>query len=127
MLSRVADCLGPLCTPDEISFDTLKSTFGETMSDLFRDAINFQDKARVSYMSFDYTPEIPRIDEPFNPMFMETNQEVRQGSKRKASNAILPIGLGLQAWRSVVREDKTIGKEVQVALKSHVLCGTWAS
>lgn len=90
------------------------------------DAIKFQDKARVSYMSFDYTPMIPRIDEPFNPMFMETNQEVRQGSKQKSSNAILPVGFGLHAWKSVVREDKSIGKEIQVALKSQVLCGTWS-
>jgi len=126
MISRLVDCLGPLCAPDEISFDALKSTFGETVSDLFMDAIKFQDKARVSFMSFDYTPLLSRVDEPFNPMFMETNQEVRQGSKHKSSNAILPVGFGLQAWKSVVREDKSIGKEVQVALKGQVLCGTWS-
>lgn len=126
MLSRFADILGPLCGTDQVSFDMLKSTFGTTMSDLFMDAIKFQDKARASYMSFDYNPLVSRIDEPFNPMFMETNQEVRQGSTQKSSHAILPVGFGLQAWKSVVREDKTIGKEVQVALKSQVLCGTWS-
>jgi len=125
MLSRLADSLGPFCGSDQVSFDTLKSIFGTTMSDLFMDAIKFQDKARASYMSFDYTPMLSHVDEPFNPMFMETNQEVRQGARHKSSNAILPVGFGLQAWKSVVREDKTIGKEVQFALKSQVLCGTW--
>ena len=126
MLSRFVDYLGVLCAPDEVSFNTLKSTFGETISGLVMDAIKFQDKARASYMSFDYTPMMLRIDEPFNPMIMETSQEVRQGSKHKSSNAILQVGLGLQAWKSVVRENKTIDKDVQVALKSQVLCGNWS-
>ena len=30
------------------------------------DAIKFQDKARASYLFFDYTPVIPRIDELFD-------------------------------------------------------------
>ena len=77
-------------------------------------------------MSFDYIPVMARIDEPFNPMYMETNQEVRQGSQHKSSNAILPVSFGLQAWKSIVKEDKSIGKEVQIALKIHVLCGTWS-
>jgi hypothetical protein len=126
VLLKFADYLGPLCAPDGVSIETIKSVFGEAMSDIFMDAIKFQDKARASYMSFDYTPTMSRIDDPFNPMFMETNEEVRQGSKHKSSNAILSIGLGLHAWKSVVREDKTIGKEMQVALKSQVLCGTWS-
>ena len=125
MLSRLADSLGLLCGADQVSFDTLKAAFPTAMSELFLDAIKFQDKARASFMSFDYVPFLPRIDEPFNPMFMETNQEVRQGSTSKSSNAVLPISFGLQAWKSVVKEDRTIGKEAHIALKAHVICGTW--
>jgi len=126
VLSRLADSLGLVCGTDQVSFDTLKAVFPTTMSDLFMDAIKFQDKARASYMSFDYIPFIPHVDEPFNPMFMETNQEVRQGSTSKSSHAVLPVTFGIQAWKSVVKEDRTIGKEAQIALKSHVLCGTWS-
>ena len=126
MLSRLADSLGLLCGVDQVSFDTLKAAFPTTMSDLFMDAIKFQDKARASYMSFDYIPFIPHVDEPFNPMYMETNQEVRQGSTSKSSHAVLPVTFGIQAWKSVVKEDRSIGKEAQIALKSHVLCGTWS-
>jgi len=126
ILLQLADCLGPLCGAENVSFDALKATFGASVSDILMDAIKFQDKARSSYMSFDYIPVMARIDEPFNPMYMETNQEVRQGSQHKSSNAILPVSFGLQAWKSIVKEDKTIGKEVQIALKIHVLCGTWS-
>ena len=127
MLSRLADNLGPLCGADQVSFDTLKAAFPTTMSDLFMDAIKFQDKARSSYMSFDYTPFIPRVDEPFNPIYMETNQKVNwQGSTHKSSNAVLPVAFGIQAWKSVVKEDRSIGKDAQIALKAHVLCGTWS-
>ena len=35
----------------------------------------------------------------------------------KSSSAILSIGFGLQARKSIVREDKTIGTEMQIALK----------
>jgi hypothetical protein len=126
VLLQFADCLGLLCAPDEVSFNMLESVFGEGIWRIFMDAIKFQDKARASYMSFDYNATTSRVDEPFNPLFMETNEEARQGSKHKSSKVILPIGLGLQAWKSVVREDKTIGKEVQVALKCQVLCETWS-
>ena len=47
-------------------------------------------------MSFDYTPLILGIDEPFNPTFMESNQEVGQGLMHKYLIAILPVGFGLQ-------------------------------
>ena len=105
----------------------LKAAFPTTMSDLFMDAIKIQDRARASYLSFDYTPFIPRVDEPFNPILMETNQKVSwQGSAHKSSHAVLPVSLGLQAWKSVVKEDRTIGKETQIALKAHVLRGTWS-
>ena len=126
MLSRLADTLGILCGADQVSFDSLSTAFPTAMSELFMDATKFQNKARASYMSFDYVPFIPRIDQPFNPAFMETNQEVRQGSTSKSSNAaVLPISFGLQGWKSVVKEDRTIGKEAHIALKAHVICGTW--
>ena len=35
-----------------------------------------------------------------------------------SSNAILPVGFGLQARKGVVREDKMIRTEVQIALKT---------
>ena len=65
-------------------------------------------------MSFDYTPLIPRIDELFNvqPNVIETNKDIGRSSKHDSSNAILPVGLGLQARRSAVKVDKTIGTEV---------------
>ena len=48
---------------------------------------------------------------------MKTNQEARQALMQTSSNAILSVGFGLQAQKSVGREDKMIGTGVQIALK----------
>lgn len=50
-------------------------------------------------------------------MLMKTNQEARQALMQTSSNAILSVGFGLQAQKSVGREDKMIGTGVQIALK----------
>jgi hypothetical protein len=76
-------------------------------------------------MSFDYTAFLAQPDQAFHPMYMETAQDVRQGGKGKSSAAVLNIGLGLQAWKSVLRDDKTVTKDMSVAVKANVLCGNW--
>ena len=125
MLSRLADSLGLLCGADQVSFDMLKAAFPTAMSELFMDAIRFQDKSRASYISFDYIPFIPPVDKPFDPSYMETTQEVRQGSRSKSSHVVLPVSFGIRAWKSVAKEDGTIWREAKLALKAQVVCGTW--
>lgn len=125
LLSKLVDALNPLIAPDSITFDTVKAELGDVIKQTFEDAVKLQDKAKTGYMSFDYTAFMPPADQAFHAMYMETAQDVRQGGKGKASAAILTTGLGLQAWKSVVREDKSVGKDASIAVKATVLCGNW--
>ena len=43
----------------------------------------------------------------------------------KSSKAILLVGFWLQAWKIVVREDKLIGTEVQIAVKMRQVNSLW--
>jgi len=127
-LLKMATALGPLIAPEAITFETLKSQLGDVIRTVFEDAVKLQDKAKTGYMSFDYAPFIMPIDQPFHPLYMNTADvcaDVRQGGKGKASNAILMVGLGMQAWKSVVKEDKTLGRDTTIAVKATVLCGNW--
>lgn len=124
-LSQMASAFTPLIEPEAITFEQLKTELGDVVRGIFEDAVKLQDKARMGYMSFDYSPFMPPLDQPFHPMYMETAQDVRQGGKGKGSMAILSIGLGMQAWKSVVKEDKAMGKDVSIAVKAIVICGNW--
>ncbi|KAG8793685.1 hypothetical protein FRC17_008410, partial [Serendipita sp. 399] len=125
-LHRMIKAIEPLIGPDHpITFEHAKKEVGDAVKAVFMEAVKLQDKARTGYMSFDYMPFIPAVDQPFHPAYMETNQDVRQGGRGKGSMAVLNLGLGMQAWKSVVKEDKTVGKDVNIALKAMVLCGNW--
>jgi flagellar biosynthesis chaperone FliJ len=127
-LLRMASALTPLIAPETITFETLKSELGDVVRAVFEDAIKLQDKAKTGYMSWDYTPFMPQVDQPFVPIYMNTADacaDVRQGGRGKASHAILVIGLGMQAWKSVVKEDKTMGRDTNIAVKATVICGNW--
>jgi uncharacterized coiled-coil protein SlyX len=124
-LLKIAEAINPLIAPESITFETLKAELGDVVKSIFRDAVKLQDMMRTGYMSFDYVPFMPPLDQPFHPLYMDTPQDVRQGGKGRASQAILTIGLGMHAWKSVVKEDKSMGKESNVALKATVLCGGW--
>ena len=86
----------------QFSLDTLKSAFGTTNVEPI---VRCHQIPRVVNVP-GYTPLIPRIDELFNvqPNIYGTNQEVVR------PNAILPVNARLQAWKSVVREDKELGR-----------------
>ncbi|PVF92518.1 hypothetical protein CPB86DRAFT_744206 [Serendipita vermifera] len=124
-LLKISEAINPLIAPESITFENLKTELGDVVQAIFRDAIKLQDTARTGYMSFDYVPFMPPLDQPYHPLYMDTPQDVRQGGKGRASHAILTIGLGMHAWRSIVKEDKTMGKDMNVALKATVLCGGW--
>ncbi|KIM24673.1 hypothetical protein M408DRAFT_17529 [Serendipita vermifera MAFF 305830] len=127
-LLKMATALNPLIAPESITFETLKSELGDAIRGVFEDAIKLQDKAKTGYMSFDYAPFIPPIDQPYHPVYMNTLDncaDVKQGGKGKSSNAILVVGLGMQAWKSVLKEDKTHGRETTIAVKATVICGNW--
>jgi hypothetical protein len=127
-LLKMATALSPLIAPETITYETLKSQLGDVIKAVFEDAVKLQDKAKMGYMSFDYSPFMTTIDHPFHPIYMNTADvcaDVRQGGKGKASNAILVVGLGMQAWKSVVKEDKTMGRETTIAVKATVICGNW--
>jgi hypothetical protein len=124
-LLKLVNALIPLLAPETITFDQLKAELGDVVKGIFADAIRLQDMARTGYTSYDYSPFMPPLDQPFHPMYMETAQEVRKSEKNTSSMAILSIGLGMLAWKSVVKEDKTIGKDVIIAIKANVICGSW--
>lgn len=127
-LLKMSTALNPLIAPESITFETLKSELGDAIRGVFEDAVKMQDKAKTGYMSYDYVTFMPAVDHPYQPVYMNTSDncaDVKQGGKGKASNAILVVGLGMQAWKSVVKEDKTHGRETNIALKATVLCGNW--
>ncbi|KAG8820041.1 hypothetical protein FRC18_011855 [Serendipita sp. 400] len=124
-LHRMVKAIEPLIGADAVTFDHAKKEVGDAVKSVFLEAVKLQDKAQTGYMSFDYVPFVPGLDQPFHPAYMETAQDVRQGGKGKNSMAVLNLGLGMQAWKSVVKEDKSVGKDVNIALKAPVLCGNW--
>ncbi|CCA70380.1 hypothetical protein PIIN_04319 [Serendipita indica DSM 11827] len=125
-LFKLIDAVNALTELEEkLTFENVQKELGDVARSIFTEAFKFQETACTNYLSYDYVPFLSSADQPFHPAYMETAQEVRQGGRGKSSTAILTIGLGLQAWKSVVKEDKTISKDYSIAVKANVICGNW--
>lgn len=125
LLSWVAGALNTLIVPEKISSNTLKAECADTLRKMIKDAVEFQDEAKV-YLSFDYEAFTAAHGALLDLREMDTPQVVEMSKNGKSIEAILPIGIGLEAYRGILKEDNTIKRERRIVLKAPVLCSTWA-
>lgn len=116
-LLQMKEALSPLLLPEVITLEELKTNVGNTVKGIFESAIKLQDKASKEYFLWDFAPFMLPPDETFDPMNIETKQE--------SGKVLLTVGLGMQAWRSIVKGDGAIGKDVYLAVKPKMISGAW--
>jgi hypothetical protein len=121
---HICDILEALSTEGLSNDDDSRQKVFDKGAQLAETAFTLQDKAKSTYLSYDYEPFLTEQGCPFDGSTMRFGGDSRQ-SEVDRDDVMLVLGFGLQACQSVAGEDGVIRRNVICVLPVSVLTADW--